>query len=463
MGELIKENCGFCVANNLHDAHKLLRGVQHRGQEAAGLGVKHSGGIDSIKWTGYVTDFSLEDILKLLHGEYYEGHVRYSTSGSKDTLLRDAHPHVIGGTVSSYPEHILTRNSIAACVHNGTICYDNLACSTDSLKTDCDTEAFLHLYKKIGIEQLMKEIPGAYSSAILDADLKGPLVFRDRFGVRPCWIGEKDGKYIAASEDFAITEIGGRPIRELGPGEIAYLSGGTFRTESIVEPIPRFCFFELNYLMDHDSTHDGTKAWDIRYALGKQLAEEFRPGDADMVTYIPHCPKPYTMGYGEEARIQFQDIFYKKKEHERSFMRSKQEQRQDSISSNLYLRDNLDIKGRVIIVIDDSIVRGTVIEDGVSKCLKAGAKKIYWLLGTPPVGEIVDDIPRGCLFGVDMPPNDNFIIRKHGTPAGIASYSGAAEVYYISKNGMFDAYTKRGLDKGEFCTYCIGGPHPFNS
>jgi len=470
MTEEINSECGFNIGHTSHDTYNMSKATQNRGREGSGIGVKTTEGtIDVHKWLGEVTRFRLENIASNLVGVIFCGHNRYSTSGAKDpqALLNASHPHVIGGEDHIYPEHIVTRNASACCVHNGNIPPEFLSdISLEGLRSDCDTERFLHLYKKIGEKELIRRVPGAYSVAIFDAERDEAIVMRDSHSMRPCHIGIKDGRYIAASEDFAIKEIGGRPIRELGGGEIAYIKNRDIRIETVYPQNPQICFFENNYLANHDSTCQGVRVWDIRFELGRQLAREFRPGDADIVTYVPDCPEPYARGYAEETRLQgnevrFQELFDKRKS-ERSFMGSEQELRKKSISNNLYLKDNIDVRGKIIVLIDDSIVRGNVSQEAVQQLLKAGAKRVYFISGTPPIGAIVNREPRGCYYGVDIDPlSDKFAIRENGSPAAIASKIGATSVHYISEDGMFKAYAKFGLDRGEFCTYCIGGPKPF--
>ena len=456
----VRENCGFFVAYNVDDTYNGLSELQNRGRETAGIGVRNSHCIDTIKLKWLVNDFSFDDINKFLQGDVCLGHLRYSTSGSKDNVLTDAHPHVFGGREHKYSNHIIIRGSDASCVHNGTISYDHLeSVDNGDLNTGCDTEAFLQLYKKIGIKELMKTVPGAYSAAIFDNDTDQVIVFRDRFGIRPCWLGQKGGRYVAASEDSAITAIGGDPIREIKPGEVVFLESGKFTTEQVVEPDLHGCFFELNYLLRKDSSFIGTRAWDVRYRLGVQLGREFHPEDADIVTYVPHSPQPIALGYNEITGIPFVEVFYKRKK-ERSFQGPFAEERKNSIKHNLHLLDNVGVSGKVVVVAEDSLVRGNVSEEAARILLEAGAKDVYIISGTPPIGPEINGVKYGCLFGVDMPPNDDFAIRRYGSAEGIAQHIGAKEVYYISLDGMVAAL---GIPEDKLCTYCIGGEHPFYS
>jgi amidophosphoribosyltransferase len=386
------------------------------------------------------------------------GHVRYATRGRKDRLLDDAHPHCIGGKENRYPKHIIIRDAEASIVHNGQVSQKYLS-RVDSSLDGCDSEAFLHLYKILGPERLMKEVPGSYSAAIFDRHSKGAFILRDRHGIKPCWLGKKNEKFFIASEDVAIKKIYGDIIKEVRPGKLVFINDrGEYQSSTILEPQLSVCFFEFNYIQNDDSHFNGVNVREARRRLGIQLQKEFCPPDIDIITYVPHCPRHNASGYSEACDKEMKEIFYKRKE-ERSFLQPVQKQREQSIEENLYLLDNIDIKGKNIVIIDDSIVRGTVVRRAVKLCKEAGAGKVYFLSATPPIGGLVENENRGCLYGVDMPPGDRFAIVEHGNVEGIERYSGADKVYYITKKGMIEAI---GIPEDQLCTYCIGGPKPFD-
>jgi len=471
VSEEIRDECGLVVCHSLHDTYKALKALQHRGQETAGIAARNHDGIDVIKWTGLVTDFSLDNLEEIISGDLFIGHVRYSTCGKKERELRDAHPHYIGGTerllssgrlvaegqdISKYWNdiengHVIVRGAELAGVHNGTLVNHSELCAEHE---ECDTATLVRLYKEIGLHDLMRSIPAAYSAAILTKE--EVLAFRDRYGIRPLWLGKKDGRYVVMSENSAIREIGGKPVREVRPGEAVRIFDSEFSSEKVLEPDLNFCFFEYNYLANPDSRFNEMGVADVRYNLGVELAMEFRPADLDLVTYVPRAPEPCARGYEAESGVRFVKVFYKQ-DDSRSFMKPLPGQRSKSIESNLYVSDKIDLKGKDVLVIDDSIVRGNVNPEAVRKIREAGARKVYYASVTPPIGPVIDGVPRGCLYGVDMPPTDDFAIRKYGGIEGIKEFSGADELYYLSLEGMLRAIR---LPESRLCTYCIGGRDP---
>lgn len=195
MGNL--NHCGVAVAHTLHDTYKILKSLQHRGQDAVGIAAKGRYGIDILKWQGQVNDFALSDAGKILHGDLFIGHVRYSTTRgkTKEDLFFGAHPRFLGGNKKTMGSHEIIRGASTVMVQNG-----NLA-GVSYGEDEIDTDVMLKFYAENGIEKTIHEFPAAYSSALLDIRSDDALVFRDRYGIRPLWVGEKDGKLVAASED----------------------------------------------------------------------------------------------------------------------------------------------------------------------------------------------------------------------------------------------------------------------
>jgi amidophosphoribosyltransferase len=466
MMEQMRHNCGLAVAHSLETVYNLTESLQHRGREAAGIAAIGHGRIDAIKWKGTVNRFELEDLHKIFPGPNYHtflGHVRYATRGRKDRILEDAHPHVIGGKINKKGNHVLITDCDMAIVHNGQVDRKYLGDVENCSKTGCDSETLLHFYKEHGEQELLKKIPGAYTMAIADKSRKELIVVRDRTGIKPGVLGFKNGKYVVASEDIAIRKNGGRLIEDLDLGHIYYLSPeGGCRKEKVVRPKKKFCFFEFNYLSDAESVQNGVSVGRLRKTLGEQLAKEFNPDDVDMVTFLPRCPEPAARSYAKKTGKPFGYTFYKMKS-ERAFQGSTPDDRKASIDQNLHLLDNKKdaLKGKVVVNIDDSTVRGNNLKRVLFLLQKeAGVKKFYHVNYTPPLGVIGDDeVRRGCEFGVDMPPDDDFIARGR-TPEEISKMVGT-EVVYISVDGMLKSFEKVGIPREHLCTYCIGGQHPF--
>jgi amidophosphoribosyltransferase len=447
----------------LHDTYNGIKALQHRGQDTAGIAAKYDGGIDVLRWAGMVETFSLDSAHMLLGGDMFIGHVRYATSYKEENkdLFSGAHPRHSGGIVTEhknlpYP-HTIARGASHAIVHNGNV--PGLRCGPDEIDTDVMQRAYI----KYGLEWLMQKMPAAYSCAIMDAGSNEVVVFRDRKGIRPLWVGEKDGRVIAASEDVAIWDVGGKPIREVRPGEAIFIrhNGRDFRSQQMVKPdgiMP--CFFEFNYNAALSSSWGGKTITDVSYRLGAQLAMEWRP-DADLVTYIPRRPKPMAMSYAEVRKIPFIEIFYKVG-NKRAFLGPDDETRRLMIGGNLFLRDNAipQIRGKRVIVIDDSIVRMINAPDAAGKARDIGG--VEWLgLGacTPPLGPVSGGERHSCVFGVDMPPEDQFAIRKYKTHEELVKASGFDDVGYLSLDGMLRAHRVNGEQR---CLYCIGGRNPLS-
>ena len=454
----MRHNCGICVCHTLHDAYDFISSLQHRGREAAGIAFVGKGKIDVIKWTGTVGSFDLKDLYKIFPSTSYQlymAHVRYATRGRKSQLLEDAHPHVIGGEVYNGHHHQIITNCDAAIVHNGQI---NDLDPQEKEKYTCDTKLLLESYIKGSDATVFDKYPGSYTMAIADKSEDYISVLRDVAGLRPGVLGFKDGKYVVSSEDIALKENGGEFVESITPGSIYKIySDGGFKRTVVKKSKKQYCFFEWNYIGHQDSIINGVSVRTAREALGEKLAEEFCP-KADLVTYLPRCPEISARSFAKACRKPFHPVFYKVKS-ERSFQGSTSKERDLSIKNNLHIIPEAKklIKGKDIIIIDDSIIRGTNIKRACQLALEHGANKIYFMSYTPPIGVIGEDkIPRGCHFGVDMPPDDNFIIRR-----GFDDIDERIEIIYLSPKGMTDAFASIGMPERKLCTFCIGGKYPY--
>lgn len=469
MEEIIQSKCGLCVTHTLHDAYAFIRDLQHRGRDACGIAAIGSR-IDVMKWAGPVKNVDLEDLHKIFPAENYHtymAHVRYATKGREDKILEDAHPHVIGGRVIHNGNHILIRDCDAAAVHNGQADLEHLVKNSRDI---CDTKLLLKEYKKSGEHDLIKKVQGSYTLAIADKKRKEVIVARDRFGIKPGCLGLKDGKYCIASENVAFRDNGARFIEDLEPATIYYLAdNGSIRKAPELAPSAKHCFFEWNYIGNVESIINGVGVRRVRTELGRALAEEFNPEDVDVISYLPRCPidaaRSYAKAIGKEH--QFTDIFYKLNS-ERAFQGANKENRSSSIKTNLHLLPRMEdlLADRTICVIDDSTIRGTNSRHAKHLLDKCKAKKIYYVNYTPQIGIIgKDGIQRGCTLGVDMPPEDYFIVRSEDgksnrTDEEINATIGM-NVYFLSPEGMFKAFERAGLKRENLCSFCIGGNHPF--
>ena len=456
-----RDTCGVGYINNSFlDAYTLLRGLEHRGEETTGIAGLNEGNIKVVRWLGkiYKKNFEEYEALESEFKDYnkFLVHTRYATQGSKEKLLRDAHPITINGNFNLEGETFYSQDSDSAIVHNGQLVnIDALKEQFDNRITSSDTELLLRVYKKGGIEEVMENIPSAYSAIIADGNQV--IGFRDPYGVRPLWCGEKNDSPILCSEDFPIKKTGGIPIKEIKPGEVVYIEDGEMSFETIAKPKEKFCFLEYNYFADPNSQFKGKEVWSVRKNLGRRLAQEVEIKDADFVMPVPNTGRPYAIGFQEELGIPYLPELMKVKS-ERSFIQSTKKDRKNSIKGNLFLGNPKVIKDRNVIVIDDSVIRGNVLETVITMLKNAGAKKIYYLSGTPPIGT---DENCYCCYGIDMPSADEFLMKKFGSKESASKhfcekYNLPFELHYISEEGLFDVLG----DKKNYCTRCITGECP---
>ncbi len=466
MIETIRHNCGICVAHTLHDTYSFIESLQHRGRDATGIAAVGKEKLDVIKWKGGVSKVDLVDLHKIFPASQYHtfmAHVRYATRGKKQDILQEAHPHTIGGRVTNNGDHIIISDCDVVGVHNGQV--DNkyfASIDVSSLTTECDTEALLHFYMHYGEEELIRQIPGAYTLAIADKRVEEIMVMRDRTGIRPGVLGWKDGNHCVVSEDIALRQNGGEYLEDLDPGSVYYLHpNGGFTKKRVLDPQLSHCFFEWNYMAHRDTVLEGIYVKNIRRILGETLAKEFKVQNCDIVTFLPRAPEDAARGYTKNRGIHYDSVFFKLR-GERAFQGPTSEERRKSISNNLFLLPQVKetLKGKVVVVIDDSTVRGNNIERERLLLQDAQVRKIFHINYTPPIGIVgPDNVPRGCMFGVDISPNDNFIAR--GRTLAEISHETGIEMSYISVEGLLRAFEKLGMPREHLCTYCIGGCHPF--
>ncbi len=488
MSDLVQCKCGICVTHTLHDCYNFLYSLSHRGQEVTGIyGQATDGKIFCLKWLGPPKRvFDLTDMHKIFSTgrefHTFGGHVRYATQGEKipRQLLESGHPHVIGGEIEDHGDHLFISNAEMALIHNGEVAAEHLG-SIDCrrITTDCDSERLLHFIRQNGPDQTLRTIPGSYTLAYVDIRTSKTIVLRDQTGIRPGVLGQKDNMFVMASEDIAFRKNGARLIEDLEPGSIYYLypDGRCGPHRQVAVGSHHLCFFELHYFSHPGSTVDGIPIHNIRRLLGQALARRFPFPGADLVTYLPRCPEPAALAYAAELGLPFANIFYKANQ-ERSFIGSTPRSRRESIKRNLNLLPSLEItymisenpivynsrsflKGKTVIVIDDSIVRGNNSRRVKEiLCQEAGVKKVIFLSYTPPVGIIGSDgLPRGCNFGVDMHPEGAFISRNRSEDQICQALH--MTVRQLPLADLAAVYHQFGRSLDDFCTFCIGGPRPF--
>jgi amidophosphoribosyltransferase len=475
MGD-VEHNCGICVGRSLHDTYNFLGSLQHRGRDAAGIfGVRNDGRIDVLKWIGEVESFDRQDLHLIFDGNYHTfgGHVRYATKGKdKKNLLNSAHPIIIGGKEESRGNHIIARDCNAAIIHNGHVSdnyFGNL--NIERLISGTDSEKLLNLYYNSGIGSIVKNIPGSYTMVIADKRNRDIIAVRDKTGIRPGFIGFKDQKHVLASEDVALVRNGATVIEEMKPGSAYYFSpDGNKSVMNIGKPFEKKCFFEWNYIANVGSTLSGVSVRELRSKLGEKLAEEFEDEvqDADYVSYLPRCPEPASRSFEAVTGIEFLPVFYKRRAR-RAFQGPDAKERSNSIKENLYLRPGIkeSIRGKKLVLIDDSTIRGNNSKHARELLYEEAEVREALLLNyTSKIGIIGDDnIPRGCEFGVDMPPEENenhWFIARGRNDEEISEEIGMP-VRFLSLDGMLEVFENFGIKKESLCTYCVGGEHPFKN
>ena len=422
-----------------------LFALQHRGQEAAGI-VSYDGRFAHVhKGEGLVGSVFNEDILAGLKGGAAIGHTRYSTTGG--STLRNAQPYVIE-----------TIDGPLAVSHNGNLVNAprlrrELLESGVGLQTSSDTELMVHLLAAAQgsrldrIRSLMQRAEGAYSLAILTRDAVYGV--RDPWGFRPLVIGEIEGGYILASETCAFSTTRADFVAELQPGEIARIDArGLHISPGGPPPPPRaFCTFEHIYFSRPDTVHDGKLVHSVRQRLGRQLARE-APADADLVLSVPDSGTPHAVGFAQEANLPYTEGLIKNRYVGRTFIEPTQDLRDAGVAMKFNpLRDNL--AGRRIVMVDDSIVRGTTGGQLVRMLRDAGASEVHVRVACPP-------ITNPCYMGIDMATPEELIASRLSVTE-IRDEIGADSLAYLSLEGLMQA-----LDAEDgFCNACFTGRYPF--
>ena len=443
----IYENENKPVAEAIYFA---LEALQHRGQESAGIAVCEDGLIKQHKGLGLVNDvFKKENLESIKYGNMAIGHVRYSTTGLNN--INNVQPLVI--------RHIKGNLALA---HNGNLTNANELRQINEMHGaifhgSSDTESILYCIvrerikaKSIeeAIENTMYKIKGAYSCVAMSP--KKLIAFRDPNGFRPLSLGKtKNGGYIVCSETCAIDSIGGTFIRDIKPGEIVVISeDGIKSIMTHMQKKNSFCIFEYIYFARPDSVLEGTSVHKARVESGKLLAKE-SPVDADIVIGVPDSGLDAALGYSIQSKIPYSIGFVKNKYMGRSFIMPEQELRENIVNIKLnVIKEN--INNKRVVLIDDSIVRGTTIKKIIKLLKDAGAKEVHVRIPSPP-------FRFPCYFGTDIDSKDKLIANKYETIDEIKDFIGATSLAYISTNSL----KKIAVDsKCSYCMACFTGKYP---
>jgi amidophosphoribosyltransferase len=423
-----------------------LYALQHRGQESAGIAVWDGENIRCHKEMGLVSQVFDEDILASLQGTHAIGHTRYTTTGS--SVLCNAQPIIVD-----------TKFGPIAVAHNGNIVNtkqlrEELEADGIEFHSTNDSEviaqciASLHQGDVVrAVQETMAMVSGAYSVAVLTPD--SILAFRDPNGVRPLCVASLNGSgYVVSSETCALNAIGASFIREIEPGELIVIDREGLQDHKWMLPQRKaMCVFEFIYLARPDSTIYGKNLHAVRRRMGQILARE-HPADAHVVIPVPDTGFPAAIGFSEASKIPFGEGLIKNRYIGRTFIEPDQRMREMGVRMKLSpLRETL--AGRRVVMVDDSIVRGTTTGQIVRLIREAGATQVHVRISSPPV-------KWPCFYGIDMADRKDLIAAKKQIE-DIRKHVGADSLGYLSVKGMVEAV---GMSRHKFCTACFTGEYP---
>lgn len=444
----LNEECAVVGIFDHSEASKLayfsLHAMQHRGQEAAGISSGDGEKLHTIKDRGLVTRVFDEQKLKTLSGHMAIGHTRYSTAG--DDSILDAQP--------VYARYDLGQLSI---VHNGNLTNakevrDALIEKGAIFQTFMDTENLIHLIAKSDQKKLqdrivdaVKKIEGAYSLVFLSRSKM--FAVRDRFGFRPLSLGRVGDGYVVASETCAFDLIGAEYIRDVKPGEmLIFEKGKAPQSVQIFEPQPKHCIFEYVYFARPDSDVYQQNVYEMRKNMGKALAKE-KPVEADMVVPVPDGGVPAAIGYSQQSGIPYEMGIMRNHYIGRTFIEPTQEMRDLKVKMKLSPIRKL-IEGKRLIVVDDSIVRGTTSRQIVRMLKDAGAAEVHMRISSPPTTD-------PCFYGVDTPDKEKLIASNMNLDE-ICDYIEADSLAYLSNEALLSSVNASDTN---FCTACFTGDY----
>ncbi len=466
-----KEGCGIAgIALTQNDAalplFYALYALQHRGQESAGIAVCNSNkegkgnetsarkdDIQLIRGMGFVHEVFDDEQLKSLKGNIGIGHVRYSTTGA--SKLENAEPLLVN-----------YKNGKIAIAHNGNLVNTaelgrELEREGRIFHSDTDTEMIAQLLAKeltrhdpIGaIKELMKRVIGSYSLVILMDNLL--MAVRDPLGIKPLCLGEiKDEKeeigegYIIASESTVIDMLGGKLVRDVRPGEVLLIKDGNLESYQLYKGVnTAHCVFEYIYFARADSILDGKLVYDVRREIGERLAGEHCV-EADIVSPVPDSGITFAIGYARQAGLDYIEGFIKNRYVGRTFIMPEKGTRDTAVRLKLnVVRAN--VEGKRVVLVDDSIVRGTTSRRIVANLKKKGAKEVHLRVGSPP-------IKAPCYLGINTPTRAE-LLASNRTMDEICKFLNADSIGYLSLKGLIDSV---GMDANNLCLGCLTGKYP---
>jgi amidophosphoribosyltransferase len=451
----LREECGIFGVSGADGAAALvalgLHALQHRGQEAAGISSFDGVQFHTHRAMGHVAgNFDRPDIIEALPGATAVGHVRYSTSG--ETALRNVQP--------LYAELASGGFAIA---HNGNLSNalrlrKDLVRSGSIFQSTSDTEVIIHLVATSNYRTLLdrfidalKQVEGAYSLICMTPE--GMIACRDPLGIRPLVMGNLGDSVIFASETVALDVVGAEYVRDVEPGELVIVKGTELRSIRPFTPnAARPCIFEYVYFSRPDSISGGNSVYSVRKAIGAELAIE-SPVDADLVIPVPDSGVPAAIGYAQQSGIPFELGIIRSHYVGRTFIQPADAVRHLGVK----LKHNANralIEGKRIVLIDDSIVRGTTSLKIVQMMRDAGAAEVHMRIASPPTR-------HSCFYGVDTPERAKLLAAKLDL-GGMTEYIQADSLSFVSIDGLYKALgeTERAAVRPKYCDACFTGDYP---
>jgi amidophosphoribosyltransferase len=427
-----------------------LHALQHRGQESAGIVTSDGEQLRAHRAMGLVQDAFTQEQLAKLPGRIAIGHVRYSTAGGSH--LKNAQPFAVD----------YARGSLAVA-HNGNLTNadelrSELEAAGSIFQSSADTEVLVHMVARstqVSLEDrlidVLAKVRGAYSLLFLTEDQV--IAVRDPMGIRPLCLGILPGgkdAHVVASEPTAFDLIGAEFVRDVEPGEMVIIDSAGIRSMRLpASELPKMCVFEYVYFARPDSRLGGRSVYEVRKALGERLAEEY-PIEADVVIPVPDSGVPSAIGYASKQRIPFEMGLIRSHYVGRTFIEPQQSIRHFGVRLKLNPVETV-LRGKRVVVIDDSIVRGTTSRKIVKMVRDAGAREVHLRISSPPT-------QWPCYYGIDTPTRRELIASSHTTEE-IARYVTADSLGYLSLDGMLKAVSGPNGDSRGYCHACFSGEY----